>query len=103
MRSGGRGPPAIDEWNITPRKVFLGEPIKLYRLRYENRADKQFALLKSNPRYPSLQFKKMGESRGHEVWSGARHSEPISRLLALKRADGFFVFSGSAITRVTKS
>src|ERR1700686_4951797 len=32
-----------------------------------SRADKQFALLKSNPQYPSLQFKKAGGSRGQEV------------------------------------
>jgi hypothetical protein len=32
-------------------------------------ADKQFALLKSDPQYPSLQFKKIGERRGNELWS----------------------------------
>jgi len=36
-------------------------------LAIRNRADKQFALLKSNPQHPSLQFKKVGESRGQEV------------------------------------
>jgi hypothetical protein len=38
-------------------------------LEIRNRADKQFALLKNNPQHPSLQFKKVGESRGQEVWS----------------------------------
>ncbi len=55
-----------------------------------NRADKQFALLKSNLQYPSLQFKKVGESRGQEVWS-ARVTLNY-RALALKRADGFLWF-----------
>jgi hypothetical protein len=49
--------------------------------------DKQFAQLKSNPQYPSLQFKRVGESRGHEVWS-ARVTLNFGAL-ALKRADGF--------------
>ena len=33
------------------------------------RADKQFALLKNNPQYPSLQFKKLGDRNGQEIWS----------------------------------
>lgn len=33
------------------------------------RADKQFALLKANPRHPSLRFKKLGERHGQEIWS----------------------------------
>jgi hypothetical protein len=32
-------------------------------------ADKQFTLLKANPLHPSLQFKKIGERNGQEVWS----------------------------------
>lgn len=32
-------------------------------------ADKQFALLTSNPQHPSLQFKKLGERNGQEIWS----------------------------------
>jgi hypothetical protein len=55
-----------------------------------NRADKQFALLKSNPQYPSLHFRKVGESRRQEVWS-ARVTLNY-RALALKRADGFLWF-----------
>ncbi len=55
-----------------------------------SRADKQFALLKSNPQYPSLQFKKVGEFRGQQVWS-ARVTLNY-RALALKRADGFLWF-----------
>jgi hypothetical protein len=43
-----------------------------------NRADKQFALLKSNPQHPSLHFKKVGESRRQEVWS-ARVTLKLSR------------------------
>ncbi len=33
------------------------------------RADKQFALLTTNPQHPSLQFKKLGERDGEEIWS----------------------------------
>ena len=33
------------------------------------RADKQFSLLKANSQYPSLQFKKLGERHGQEIWS----------------------------------
>lgn len=33
------------------------------------RADQKFSLLKVNPQHPSLQFKKVGERSGHEVWS----------------------------------
>jgi len=59
-------------------------------LEIRNRADKQFALLKSNSQHPSLQFKKVGESRGQEVWS-ARVTLNY-RALALRRADGFLWF-----------
>ena len=55
-----------------------------------SRAGKQFALLKSNPQYPSLQFKKVGESHGQEVWSARVILN--YRALALKRADGFLWF-----------
>jgi len=54
------------------------------------RADKQFALLKSNPQHPSLQFKKIGQSHGREVWS-ARVTLNF-RALALRRAYGFLWF-----------
>src|SRR5580700_8360196 len=33
------------------------------------RADQRFSLLKADPRHPSLQFKKVGERRGQEIWS----------------------------------
>ena len=33
------------------------------------RADKQFALLRANPRHPSLQLKKVAERGGQEIWS----------------------------------
>jgi hypothetical protein len=32
-------------------------------------ADKQFALLGANPRHPPLQFKKLTERAGQELWS----------------------------------
>jgi hypothetical protein len=32
-------------------------------------ADKQFALLRDNPRHPSLHFKKLIERNGQEIWS----------------------------------
>jgi len=59
-------------------------------LEMKKRADKQFSLLMSNPHHPSLQFKKVGHSRGQEVWS-ARVTLNY-RALALKRADGFLWF-----------
>jgi hypothetical protein len=34
-----------------------------------NRADKQFALLRANPRHSSLQFKKVTERGEQELWS----------------------------------
>jgi len=33
------------------------------------RADKQFGLLRANPRHSSLQFKKLAERGGQELWS----------------------------------
>jgi hypothetical protein len=33
------------------------------------RADKQFVLLKNKPQHPSLQFKKLGDRNGQEIWS----------------------------------
>lgn len=63
------------------------------------RTDKQFALLKANPRHPSLQFKKIGERQGQKVWS-ARVTLNY-RALAIKRADGYLWF-GSATTQPTK-
>jgi len=54
------------------------------------RADKQFLLLKDNPQHPSLQFKKIGERHGEEVWS-ARVTLNY-RALAIKRTDGFLWF-----------
>lgn len=54
------------------------------------RADKQFALLKANPQHPSLQLKKVGESRGQEIWS-VRVTLSY-RALALKRPDGYLWF-----------
>jgi hypothetical protein len=54
------------------------------------RAEKQFALLKNNEQHPSLQFKKVGERHGVEVWS-ARVTLNY-RALALKRPEGFLWF-----------
>ncbi len=52
-----------------------------------SRADKQFSLLKTNPQHPSLQFKKIGNRRGHEIWS-ARVTLNY-RALAIRRDDGY--------------
>lgn len=54
------------------------------------RADKQFALLKENPQHRSLQFKKVGERRGQEVWS-ARVTLKY-RALAIRRQNGYLWF-----------
>jgi hypothetical protein len=54
------------------------------------RADKQFALLKNNPHHPSLQFKKLGDRKGHEIWS-ARVTLKY-RALALRSADEYMWF-----------
>ena len=54
------------------------------------RADKQFSLLKANPQHPSLQFKKVGDRHGQEIWSvrvTLNH-----RALAIKRHDGYLWF-----------
>jgi hypothetical protein len=55
-----------------------------------SRADKKFSLLKTNPQHPSLQFKKLGERHGQEVWS-ARVTLNY-RALAIKRPDGYLWF-----------
>jgi len=54
------------------------------------RADKQFALLKSNPRHPSLQFKKICDRNGQEIWS-ARVSLRY-RALAIRLEDAYLWF-----------
>ncbi len=54
------------------------------------RADKQFLLLKANPQHPSLQFKKVGERHGHEIWSARVTLN--HRALAIKRDDGYLWF-----------
>jgi hypothetical protein len=54
------------------------------------RADKQFELLKSNPQHPSLQFKKIGERRGQEIWS-ARVTLKY-RALSIRLADEYLWF-----------
>lgn len=53
----------------------------------QSRASKQFALLKANPGHPSLQFKKLGERHGQEVWS-ARVTLNY-RALAVKLGDAY--------------
>jgi mRNA-degrading endonuclease RelE of RelBE toxin-antitoxin system len=53
------------------------------------RADKQFALLKANPRHPSLQFKKLTERGGQEIWS-ARVTRKYRALAA--KDDGDYVW-----------
>jgi hypothetical protein len=55
-----------------------------------NRADQKFLLLKANQQHPSLQFKKIGERQGQEIWS-ARVTLNY-RALAIKRTDGYLWF-----------
>jgi hypothetical protein len=55
-----------------------------------SRADKQFALLKTNSQHPSLHFKNVGDRHGVELWS-ARVTLNY-RALALKRDYGFLWF-----------
>jgi hypothetical protein len=55
-----------------------------------SRADKQFALLKSNSLHPSLQFKKLGDRRGQEIWS-ARVTVKY-RALAVKEPNEYIWF-----------
>jgi hypothetical protein len=54
------------------------------------RADRAFAQLEADPRHPSLQFKKVGERRGQEIWS-ARITLSY-RALAIKREYGYLWF-----------
>jgi hypothetical protein len=55
-----------------------------------SRADKQFALLNANPRHPSVQFKKLTERGGQELWS-ARVTLKY-RALAVKINDDYLWF-----------
>jgi hypothetical protein len=55
-----------------------------------NRADQKFSLLKASQQHPSLQFKKLGERHGQEIWS-ARVTLNY-RALAIKRTDGYLWF-----------
>jgi hypothetical protein len=45
-------------------KNYAAVPAKIHA-----RADQQFALLRENPLHPSLQFKKLTERNGQEIWS----------------------------------
>jgi hypothetical protein len=54
------------------------------------RADKQFSFLKANTQHPSLQFKKIGERQGEEIWSARVTLH--HRALALKRPYGYLWF-----------
>jgi len=53
-------------------------------------ARKQFALLKVNPSYPSLQFKRLGGYGSRELWC-ARVTLNY-RALAVRRTDGYLWF-----------
>ena len=55
-----------------------------------SRARKQFKLLKTDPQHPSLEFKKLTDRRGQELWS-ARVSLGY-RALAIKQADRYLWF-----------
>ncbi len=71
---------AADFWNdyeLLPKEI-------------QRRADKQFALLKASPAHPSLQFKKIGDRQGREIWS-ARVTLKY-RALAFKDQDEFVWF-----------
>ncbi len=59
-------------------------------LRIRDRADKQFLLLKADPQHPSVQFKKLEERHGQEIWS-ARVTLNY-RALAIKRPGGYLWF-----------
>ncbi len=71
---------ATDFWQSTPT------PFR----RKSARADKQFSLLKANSQHPSLQFKKVGERHGQEMWSARITLN--HRALAIKRTDGYLWF-----------
>jgi hypothetical protein len=53
-------------------------------------ADEQFSLLKGNPQHPSLQFKKVGNWHGQEIYSV--RVTLSHRALAFKRTYGFLWF-----------
>jgi len=55
-----------------------------------DRADKQFSLLKANPRHASLHFKKVGERLGQEIWSVRINL--YFRALALRNPEGYLWF-----------
>ncbi len=55
-------------------------------------ADKQFSLLKGNPQHRSLQFKKIGDRHGEEIYSA--RVTLSHRALAFKRP---YVFCGSGL------
>jgi hypothetical protein len=55
-----------------------------------SRADHRFSLLKANQQHPSLQFKKLEERHGQEIWS-ARVTLKY-RALAIKRTGGYLWF-----------
>ena len=61
----------------------LPEPIR-------DRADKRFALLKKDPRHPSLHFKQVAITNGEEIWS-ARVSL-YYRALAVRKRNGYVWF-----------
>ena len=61
-------------------------------------ADKNYGLLKTDPRHPSLQFKKVG--RYWSAWVGSDH-----RALAVESSDGliwFWIGSHAEYDRITK-
>lgn len=56
----------------------------------QGRADKQYALLRTNPQHPSLHLKKVNERGGKEVWS-VRITQKY-RALAVRLHDDFLWF-----------
>jgi hypothetical protein len=76
-----------DQHNATERfwRAYDGLPQDIQR-----RADKQFVLLKADPKHPSLQLKKLGEKHGADWWC-VRVTQDY-RALAIKRQSGFLWF-----------
>jgi hypothetical protein len=75
--------------SISPPPIFGGNTTACSQ-EVRTRADKQFSLLKANAQHPSLQFKKVGERHGQEIWSARVTLN--HRALAIKRADGYLWF-----------
>jgi hypothetical protein len=74
----------------SPRERGFLERLSCPARRRPRTADKQFALLKDNPHHPSVEFKKLGERNGQEIWS-ARVTLKY-RALAVRLSDEYVWF-----------